>query len=91
MSDHCREDAFNVPDGLTLDVKISVCQVKTALSGRLIIANGNIVQLMFWTIRGGQIDDLLPSTYTSTLDPTGRQQSFFYKKLGLRGQCLTLP
>jgi hypothetical protein len=28
MSDHCREDAFDVPDGLTLDVKISVCQVK---------------------------------------------------------------
>jgi len=28
MSDQCRGDAFDVPDGLTLDVKISVCQVK---------------------------------------------------------------
>jgi hypothetical protein len=50
MSDHCREDAFDVPDGLTLDVKISVCQVKRALSGRL-IANGNILLIMLWTIR----------------------------------------
>jgi hypothetical protein len=50
MSDHCREDAFDVPDGLTLDIKISVCQVKRASSGRIIV-NRNILRIMLWTIR----------------------------------------
>jgi hypothetical protein len=30
--------------------------------------------------RGGQNDDLLPSTFTSTFDPTGRQPSLPFKK-----------
>jgi hypothetical protein len=50
MSGHCTEDAFDVPDGLTLDVKISVCQVKRASSGGIIV-NGNILLIMLWTIR----------------------------------------
>ncbi len=30
MAEHCNKDAFQIPDGMTLDVRISVCQVHCA-------------------------------------------------------------
>jgi hypothetical protein len=39
--------------------------------------------------KGGQNDDLLPSTSISTFNPTGRRHSLpFKKKVGSRGKCL---